>query len=67
MRFGVSLKKKHWIEFAESLDSPLASVGENGSNFFGDAIFFCNVEVAHIFPGSHNQSTKHDKQYAKTS
>jgi hypothetical protein len=66
MRFFISLKKKDRIIFAESLCGPFRAVGEYGGNLFGYAIFFCDVEVTHIFPDSHNQSTKHRKQYANS-
>ena len=44
---SVKLEVKDGVVLAECFSSSFLIVGENGGDFFGDAIFFGNMKEAH--------------------
>ena len=47
MRVSIFLKKVDWVVLAEGVSCSFGVVGEDGCYLLGNAVFLCDVEIAH--------------------
>ena len=47
MGLSIFFEVKDGVVLTEGVTGPLGALGEDGGYFFGDAVFLCDVEVAH--------------------
>jgi hypothetical protein len=58
MVLALHFEEVDWVELALSGACPLAALGKDLRNFFGNAVLLCDVEEAHELLG--NQAKNHN-------